>query len=67
MYWTSFADFIAMGGYAGFVWPAFAAGLILLGGLGLGSRRKLAAAEREIAEARREAGRELAHETSRDA
>ncbi|MBX3456001.1 heme exporter protein CcmD [Ferrovibrio sp.] len=63
MYWTSFADFAAMGGYAGFIWPAFAAGLILLGGLALSSRHKLALAERDIAEARREAGRELGRDT----
>lgn len=67
MYWTSFADFLAMGGHAGFIWPSFAAGLILLGGLAIGSRRKLALAERDIAEARHEAGREPGREAGRDA
>ena len=46
--------FLAMGGYARFVWPAFGLALIVLGGLLLESfvvyrrrQRELAAAERE--------------------
>ena len=46
--------FLAMGGYARFVWPAFGLALIVLGGLLIESlvtyrkrRRELAAAERE--------------------
>ncbi|MBP7064176.1 heme exporter protein CcmD [Ferrovibrio sp.] len=58
MYWSSLTDFLAMGGHAGFIWPAFGCGLIVLGGLAMVSRRSLAAAERELAEARREAGRD---------
>ncbi len=58
MYWSSLTDFLAMGGHAAFIWPAFACGVIVLGGLAIASRRKLAEAERDLAEARREAGRE---------
>ena len=46
--------FLAMGGYARFVWPAFGLALIVLGGLLIESlvtyrkrQRELAAAERE--------------------
>ena len=47
-----------MGGHAAFIWPAFAIALVALLGLGLLSRVALAAAERDHAEARREAGRD---------
>jgi heme exporter protein D len=30
---TSLSDYLAMGGYAGFVWPAYAVATIVLGGL----------------------------------
>lgn len=59
MYWTSLGDFLAMGGYAGFVWPSFAVSLLVLLGLGLQSRARLKMAERDHAEARREAGRHV--------
>ncbi|WP_341703136.1 heme exporter protein CcmD [Ferrovibrio sp.] len=59
MYWTSLGDFLAMGGYAGFVWPSFAVSLLVLLGLGLQSRARLKTAERDHAEARREAGRHV--------
>jgi len=58
VYWASLSDFIAMGGHAGFVWPAFGLALAVLLGLGLHSRSRMRAAERDHAEARREAGRE---------
>ncbi|MEL3890253.1 heme exporter protein CcmD [Ferrovibrio sp. MS7] len=58
MYWSSLSDFFAMGGHAGFIWPAFAIGFAVLGGLALLSRRALGEAERELAEARKEAGRD---------
>lgn len=57
MYWASLGDFLAMGGHAAFIWPAFAIALIALLGLALLSRLGLSAAEREHAQARREAGR----------
>ncbi|WP_370155897.1 heme exporter protein CcmD [Ferrovibrio sp.] len=59
MYWTSLGDFLAMGGYAGFVWPSFAVSLLVLLGLGLQSRARLKTAERDHAEARREVGRHV--------
>ena len=58
MYWASLSDFLAMGGHAGFVWPAFGVALIILLGLGLHSRLQMRMAERDHADARREAGRE---------
>jgi len=58
VYWSSVTDFLAMGGHAGFIWPAFGLGIVILGGLALLSRRALSEAERDVAEARREAGRD---------
>lgn len=57
MYWASLGDFLAMGGHAAFIWPAFAIALILLFGLALLSRQGLTAAEQDHAQARRDAGR----------
>ena len=42
-------DFLAMGGYAAYVWPAYAVAALLLGGLAIASWRKLRAAERALA------------------
>lgn len=58
MYWQTFADFLAMGGYAGFVWSAFGIGAAVLIGIGVASLRRLQAAEADLAAARREAGRD---------
>lgn len=58
MYWASLGDFLAMGGHAAFIWPAFAIALIALFGLALLSRWSLMAAERDHAQARRDAGRD---------
>jgi heme exporter protein CcmD len=58
VYWASLGDFLAMGGHAAFIWPAFAIALILLFGLAMLSRLGLTAAERDHAQARREAGRD---------
>lgn len=58
MYWATLGDFLAMGGHAAYIWPAFAIALGLLLGLAVLSRFRVMAAEREHAEARREAGRE---------
>jgi heme exporter protein D len=44
------ADFFAMGGHAGFIWSAYGAGLIVLGGFWYTSLRALRAREREIVE-----------------
>ncbi len=43
-------EFLSMGGYAGFVWPAYAVALIVIGGLGVQSVRSLRALRREVAE-----------------
>jgi heme exporter protein CcmD len=40
--------FLAMGGYAQFVWPAYAAGLVVLGGLALQSLLAYRARAREL-------------------
>lgn len=58
MYWASLGDFLAMGGHAAFIWPAFAIALVALLGLALLSRLGLSAAERDHAQARRDAGRD---------
>jgi heme exporter protein D len=43
------ADFFAMGGYAGFVWPAWGVAVAVLAGLVVQSLRTLRARERELA------------------
>jgi len=43
------SDFLAMGGHGSFIWPAYAVGLIVLGGFWIASIRGLRAKEREIA------------------
>ena len=43
------SDFFAMGGHASFIWPAYGAGLLILGGFWIASIRGLRAREREIA------------------
>lgn len=58
MYWASLGDFLAMGGHAAFIWPAFAVAAALLLGLALHSRAAMKSAERDHAEARQEAGRD---------
>lgn len=58
MYWASLGDFLAMGGHAAFIWPAFAIALIALLGLAWLSRSGLTTAERDHAQARQEAGRD---------
>jgi heme exporter protein D len=49
--WNSVGDFFAMGGYALYVWPAFALAAVVLVWLALNSRVRLKAAERELAAA----------------
>ena len=43
------SDYFAMGGYAGFVWTAYAVVAVVLAGLAIASRRSLRARRREIA------------------
>ena len=43
------STFFAMGGYAGFIWPAYGVAAALLAGLLLASRRTLRARQREAA------------------
>ncbi len=42
-------DFLAMGGYGAFVWPAFGASALVLGWLWVSSLRRLRALERALA------------------
>jgi len=42
-------DFLAMGGYASFVWPAYAVAAIVLAGLGLHSFAAYRRCQRELA------------------
>ena len=42
------ASFLAMGGYAAYVWPAFALTLVVLGGLAVASVRTLRLRERQL-------------------
>lgn len=60
MQWTSVGEFLAMGGYALYVWPTFGLAAAVLAGLWLDSRARLAAAERDLAAAEqlRESGRD---------
>jgi heme exporter protein D len=44
---------LAMGGYAAFVWPAYAVAVIVLGGLAAMSWRRYRAVRRELDAARR--------------
>ena len=41
------AEFLAMGGYAAFVWPAYAVAAVGLGGIALASWRGLKRARRD--------------------
>jgi heme exporter protein D len=45
---TGFAAWAAMGGYAAFVWPAYAVALIVLGGIAVQSWRRYRASQREL-------------------
>jgi len=46
------SDFLAMGGYAGFVWPAYGIAALVLGGILAASLRSLRRRERMLAELR---------------
>lgn len=45
----SVSDFLAMGGYAGFIWSAYGAAAVILIGLLIASLRELRARQAEIA------------------
>jgi heme exporter protein CcmD len=47
---NSLGDWLAMGGYAGFVWPCYLLAAVLMIGLALQAWLRLAAARRGIAE-----------------
>jgi heme exporter protein D len=42
-------EFLAMGGYAAYVWPAYGAALIVLGGLTVNAVLRYRSAERQLA------------------
>jgi len=48
--------YLAMGGYGGFVWPAYGVAAVVLIGLFVASRRFLAAGEAELAALEAESG-----------
>lgn len=52
------ANFVGMGGYAVYVWPAFAVSALVLGGLLLASLRALRAREHTLTALRRETAAE---------
>ena len=45
---TALRAWAAMGGYAGFLWPAYAVALVVLGGIAAQSWRRYRASVREI-------------------
>jgi heme exporter protein D len=51
------AAFLAMGGYALYVWPAYGAAVAALGGLALLSWRRYRASEKALAAAQQSLGR----------
>jgi len=54
------ATFLAMGGYAAYVWPAFAVAAIIMAGLAANTLRTLRRRERELAEIEGTRGRRAA-------
>lgn len=55
-------DFLTMGGYAAYVWSAFAVTLVLMAGLFLESRRSARRREAELAELRQQVRPQRARE-----
>jgi heme exporter protein D len=45
---ASFTHWLAMGGYAAYVWPAYGVAVLVLGGLSLASIRAARAARRDL-------------------
>lgn len=62
----SFEDFLEMGGYARFVWPAFAVTAVTLAGLLVASVRSLRSQEASLARLQRTSNRQRL-EVSREA
>jgi heme exporter protein D len=50
----SLAAFVAMGGYAAFVWPAYGVALVVLGGFSAHAWRRYRAGARALAELQRQ-------------
>jgi heme exporter protein D len=54
---SALRQWFAMGGYAGFVWPAYAIAVIVLGGLAVHSWRRHRQSARLLAQQQHETGR----------
>ncbi|HYU13343.1 MAG TPA: heme exporter protein CcmD [Stellaceae bacterium] len=54
---SGLADYFAMGGYAWFVWPAYAVALLVLGGLAIHSWQRYRVTRDTLARLQRPAGR----------
>ena len=54
------SDFLSMGGYAGFVWTAYGASAVVLGGLVFWVRARARRAKRRLAAVQDETARERA-------
>jgi heme exporter protein D len=55
---SALSHWLAMGGYAAFVWPAYAIAAVVLGGLALYSWRRHRQSARLLARLQHETGRE---------
>jgi heme exporter protein D len=53
---SALSAWLAMGGYAGFVWPAYGIALVVLGGLTLHSWRRYGASADSLARLQRQTG-----------
>lgn len=60
-------SFVHMGGYAGFVWPAFGLTLLVLGGLLVASVRSLKARQSDLAALRAGTSQRRRREAAREA
>jgi heme exporter protein D len=54
---SAMSQWLAMGGYAGFVWPAYGVAVAVLGGMSLWCRRRHRLSEQTLARLQRQAGR----------
>ena len=59
---SSFSGWAAMGGYAAFVWPAYAVALVVLGGLTAQSWRRYRASARDLDRLQRRGRKEPARQ-----
>jgi heme exporter protein D len=55
---SAISQWLAMGGYAGFVWPAYAIAAVVLGWLAVYSWRRHRQSTRLLAQLQRETGRD---------